>query len=225
MSVDPSGNHVLVLASASPRRRELLEAVGWRVAAQPVDVNEAPQPGETPAGLVRRLALTKARHVAAAASGLVLGADTLVIDGERILGKPGDEAEARGMLQSLVHRTHRVLTGLALLDVSRGGEEMENCETEVPMRAYGEREIEAYLASGAPFDKAGGYGIQDDGFRFVAVENLTGCFANVMGLPLCHLARVLSRVGVEPPLPVPVACQKYTRYRCRFYPSILGVPA
>ncbi len=225
MSVDPSGDCVLVLASASPRRRELLEAVGWRVVVQPVDVNETPRPGETPEGLVGRLALAKARHVAAATSGLVLGADTIVVDGERILGKPGDEGEARGMLWSLVNRTHRVLTGLALLGGPRAGLELEVCETQVPMRAYGEREIEAYLASGAPFDKAGGYGIQDDGFRLVAVENLTGCFANVMGLPLCHLARALSRVGVEPPLPVPVACQKHTRYRCRFYPSMLGVAA
>ncbi len=221
-TVDPSADGSLVLASASPRRRMLLEAIGWHVVVQPGEADETPQPGESPEGMVRRLAAAKARGAAAAASGLVLGADTIVLDGEQILGKPSDADEARRMLSSLANRSHRVLTGLALLDGARDQCVLDACETVVPMRPYSDHEIEAYIASGGPFDKAGGYGIQDGGFSPVAVERLTGCFANVMGLPLCHLARALRRLGMGTPVPVPAACRQHTGYPCRLYPSILG---
>lgn len=215
----------LILASASPRRRELLESAGWRVVARPVEVDERPQPGETPENLVRRLALAKAQHTAFAVPELVLGADTVVVDGERVLGKPSDEAEARQMLRSLANKTHRVLTGLALLNGTLGEPQVEICETGVPMRAYSEQEIDAYIASGAPFDKAGGYGIQDEGFRPVALEKFAGCFANVMGLPLCCFERMLQRLGIEPPVAASVACQQLTRYRCCLVALTVGAPA
>lgn len=215
----------IILASRSPRRRELLEGIGWRPVVTPVEADETHQPGETPEEMVRRLAVAKALPAARAASGLVLAADTIVVDGEQILGKPVNADEARKMLQSLAGRSHRVLTGLALLESASGRQQVEVCETGVYMRSYGAREIEAYIASGAPFDKAGGYGIQDDGFRLVELERVRGCFANVMGLPLCHLARALSRLGVPQPVPVPRACQQHTKHRCVAYPSILGVAA
>ncbi len=223
--MDRRMDHTLILASASPRRRELLEGIGWRAVLTPVEADETHQPGEAPEEMVRRLALAKALPAAQTASGLVLGADTIVVDGKRMLGKPADADEARKMLRSLAGRSHRVLTGLALLESASRHPHVEVCETEVPMHAYGEREIEAYIASGAPFDKAGGYGIQDGGFRLVAVEKLHGCFANVMGLPLCHLARALSRLGVPQPVPIPEACQQHTGHRCVVYPSILGAAA
>ncbi|MEW6567756.1 MAG: Maf family protein [Chloroflexota bacterium] len=220
-----SGNGTLVLASKSPRRRELLEAVGREATVIPIGVDEAPLPGEPAEAVVRRLSLAKARQAAAVSPGLALGADTIVVEGDRLLGKPGDTEQAKRMLESLAGRNHRVLTAVALVDNRTGGEVVEVCETEVPMRAYGGQEIEAYIASGAPFDKAGGYGIQDDGFRPVALERLQGCYANVMGLPLCHLARALRRLGENLPVAVPEACRLHTGYDCRIYPSILEAEA
>jgi MAF protein len=176
---------------------------------------------------VRRLALAKADSAGAAAdhNEIVLAADTAVLNGDRILGKPADRAEAREMLQALRGREHRVLTAIALVDQASGERVVDVCETCVPMRAYGDAEVEAYVASGAVQDKAGAYGIQDHGFDPVLVDQMQGCYANVMGLPLCHLVRSMRRLGLEPPGDVPAACRAHTGYACSVYPGILGAEA
>jgi predicted house-cleaning NTP pyrophosphatase (Maf/HAM1 superfamily) len=125
------------------------------------------------------------------------------------------------MLRALRGRTHQVYTAIALMDVSRhAGQPLSDlATTEVPMRNYADDEIAAYIASGDPLDKAGAYAIQHDGFHPVA--ELRGCFANVMGLPLCHLARALRAMKVEPIADVPTVCQSYLRYRCPVFADIL----
>ncbi len=150
----------------------------------------------------------------------MLAADTIVVDGERILGKPQDVEEARAMLLALRGRSHRVLTALALVD-SDGREQLELCETMVPMRAYSLEAMAAYAASGDPLDKAGGYAIQHAGFQPVELERLAGCYASVMGLPLCHLTRAMRGWGYEPAQDVPGACQRFTGYDCPVYGPIL----
>ena len=211
------------LASASPRRHSLLEITGWEVSVSPVEIDERPYQHESAEALAKRLALTKARAAAADNDliGVVLAADTVVADGECLLGKPADKAEAKRMLSSLRGRRHRVLTALVLIDQRTGREVIETCETLVQMRDYEMGEIENYVTSGAPLDKAGGYGIQDEAFCPVAVSHLHGCYANVMGLPLCHLVRAMSRLGGTPPVNVPRSCQAYTGYNCPIYDDIL----
>jgi MAF protein len=215
----------LVLASNSPRRRELLGLLGWpfRVAAASID--ETPLPGEQAQDYVLRLARDKARAVAArvdagslGTNSLVLAADTTVVDGGVILGKPADELEAESMLRRLRGGTHQVYTALAALHTSDGMLLTELCATDVPMRTYSDEEIRDYIASGDPLDKAGAYAIQHAGFH--PVVGLSGCFANVMGLPLCHLLRLLRRFGLEPEGDLPSACQAKIEYDCKVYPKI-----
>jgi MAF protein len=185
-----------------------------------VQVDETALPREAPEQTAVRLARTKALAAARGAGrGVILGADTIVVDYGQILGKPESVAEATSMLERLSGTTHRVLTGLALVEGE--AEVLEVCETEVPMRACGREEIEAYLASGSPLDKAGAYGIQDGGFRPVVLERLEGCFANVMGLPLCHLVRAMERLGHRPSVNVPQACREHTGFICRVHDRIL----
>ncbi|HXZ74508.1 MAG TPA: nucleoside triphosphate pyrophosphatase, partial [Streptosporangiaceae bacterium] len=157
----------LILASNSPRRRELLSLSGWAFSVQPAQVDESPLPGEKPGDYVLRLAQAKAREAAAAgrAGRLVLAADTTVaLDGD-LLGKPGDAAEAADMLRRLRGRSHQVYTGLAALTAPDGNLVTDLCVTAVPMRNYRDEEIEAYVASGDPLDKAGAYAIQHPGFH------------------------------------------------------------
>jgi MAF protein len=199
----------------------LIGLAGWSVEARPADVDETALPGEMAADLTLRLARAKAAAVPATNGDVVLAADTTVIDGDRLLGKPVDAAEVRRMLASLRGRSHRVVTSIAVR--APDGRWIEDaCESTVPMREYGDREIEAYLASGGPFDKAGAYGIQDGLFEPVEMDRFTDCFANVMGLPLCHVVRSLRPLGIEPPADVPAACIATTRYACQIYPSVLG---
>jgi septum formation protein len=211
---------LLTLASASLRRRELLSLCGWSFDLRPADVEERPEPGESAAAMAARLALAKARSVEPS-SGFALGADTVVEDRGEILGKPVDAREAQAMLERLSGHTHRVITSLVIRGPEGSGPLMETCVTEVPMRAYTAREAAAYVAGGSPFDKAGAYGIQDGEFQPVALERLHGCFANVMGLPLCHLARAMRRLGRPAPADVPAACRAHTGYDCPVYESIL----
>lgn len=219
-----SGNPLILLASASPRRDELLALTGWPFRACPTSVDESPLPGEDGAALARRLAEAKVRAAANSAthSAYVLAADTIVQDGERILGKPADEAEARRMLSGLRGHDHGVVTAIALLAADMGELIVDACETMVPMRAYADEELEAYLNSGGHRDKAGAYGIQDNGFRPVDVASMHGCYANVMGLPLCHLVRSMRRLGLEPAADVPDACQSHNAYACDVYLQVLG---
>jgi MAF protein len=167
------------------------------------------------------LAVAKAR-LAAEQEGqgeIVLAADTVVAKADRILGKPLDQTEAHRMLMDLRAQSHQVITALML--IGDGQEAIEICETTVPMRDYGPKEVSEYVATGSPLDKAGAYGIQDSGFDPVAVEKMEGCFANVMGLPLCHLVRAMRSLGQTPEADVPLACQAHTGYDCPVYPEIL----
>jgi MAF protein len=213
---------MLVLASNSPRRRELLALGGWMFHVRPAEVDETPRRREAPGKYVLRLAESKARACAAAAHDdvTVVAADTTVaIDGD-ILGKPGGMAEATEMLRRLRGRTHQVHTGIGVLRVADGTYLSGLCSTDVPMRPYSDEEIETYVATGDPLDKAGGYAIQHAGFH--PVEALAGCYASVMGLPLCHLTRLLRQLGAPPKNDIAAECQSALQYGCPVYDSILN---
>ena len=189
----PSQPPSIVLASASPRRRELLAALGVAFEVVPSHVDETTDEGD-PAVVAELLGQRKAEAVAAShPDALVIGSDTVVVLDGRILGKPGDAAEARGMLTSLRGRSHQVVTGVAVaLD---GRVLSDHDRTVVHMRDYDDAAIEAFIASGSPFDKAGGYAIQDDAFAPVA--RFEGCRCNVVGLPLATLRGLLAQFGVR----------------------------
>jgi len=212
---------MLILASNSPRRRQLLALGGWSFRITPVEVDEAPLPGEHPRLYVLRLAENKARAAAARSDSgaIVVAADTTVADGGRILGKPSDAVEADAMLRSLRGRTHQVYTALAVYQPSTGQLLTDWCLTDVPMRDYTDEEMHAYIATGDPFDKAGAYAIQHPEFN--PVDQLTGCYANVMGLPLCHLSRTLAKLGVKPEADIAQACQSTLFYSCLIYQQVL----
>ncbi len=185
------------------------------------NTDESQRPSESPAEYVLRLAETKARAVAkdARTENIVIGADTSVVDGDDILGKPADVVEAAAMLRRLRGHSHQVYTGIAALRVSDGKLVTDLCVTEVPMRDYSEEEIDAYLLTGDSLDKAGAYAIQHS--RFQPVEKLSGCYASVMGLPLCHLLRTLRQLDLPPVADVPTACQTYLDYQCPVSSAIL----
>lgn len=212
---------ILILASNSPRRRQLLSLGGWDFLVAVADVDETPHENESPADYVLRLAEDKARTTASRLDGnhVVLAADTTVVDGQEMLGKPVDEADAVRMLTQLRGRTHQVYTGVALLRMSDNLLLTDICVTDVPMRSYSDEEIRAYAASGDPLDKAGAYAIQHPGFHPVA--GMDGCFASVMGLPLCHITWMVRTMGIQPEANVPLACQKFLEYDCPVYKTIL----
>ncbi|PKO15918.1 MAG: septum formation protein Maf [Chloroflexi bacterium HGW-Chloroflexi-10] len=203
-----------ILASNSPRRRELLTLFGHAFSVQPADVDESQLPEEDPGVYVSRLAHTKACTVAARQEqpGLVLAADTTVADGDTILGKPQDAEEACSMLRQLRGRSHQVYTAVAMALPGCETIALELCQSQVPMRAYSDAELEAYVSSGDPLDKAGAYAIQHAGFH--PVEHFSGCFASVMGLPLCHVARSLPSLNVLVEVDIARACQAYLGYSC-----------
>lgn len=186
----------LFLASASPRRRELLAQIAVPCVTQIASIDETPLPDEPPAAYVERLAREKARAGLLALGGrddaVVLGADTAVVLDGRILGKPADLNESRAMLQALSGRSHQVLTAVAL--VGGGREAARVVSSEVSFRPISEAEIEAYWASGEPCDKAGSYGIQ--GLAAVFVNQLQGSYSAVVGLPLCETAELLGEFGI-----------------------------
>ena len=218
----PVSKPLLVLASNSPRRRALLALGGWMFHVRPADVDEKQIPGEAPGAYVLRLAVEKAR--ACAASGhadlTIVGADTAVVDEGDILGKPKDMAEAVKMLRRLRGHTHQVYTGIAALRLADGSLVSDLCVTDVPMRDYSEEEIETYAASGDPLDKAGAYAIQHPTFH--PVESLAGCYASVMGLPLCHLTRSLRSLDIYPRSDISVECQSALNYACPISAAVLG---
>jgi septum formation protein len=183
----------LVLASGSPRRRELLAGLGLRFTVLPADIDESPRSSETPEGLVHRLASAKATAVAASHAGaLVIAADTVVVVDGRVLGKPRDAAENRAFLHDLAGRRHTVLTGHALALGART--DVEVCRTEVVFRDLAADEIDRYVASGEGLDKAGGYGIQ--GLGAALVPRVEGCYFNVVGLSLATVVAAARRLGV-----------------------------
>jgi septum formation protein len=189
----------IVLASASPRRAEILRNAGIPFETQITLVDESILPGELPGDYVRRLAVEKARAAAEtrrdSAGDLFIGADTAVVASGEILGKPESEEDARRMLRLLSSSTHEVHTGLALLrrqdEIERVIEEI----THVSFAPLSGDEIDAYIATGEPFDKAGGYGIQGIAGRYVT--RIEGCYFNVMGLPLARLWSLLKEFGWE----------------------------
>jgi septum formation protein len=192
---DPAGTHPVVLASASPRRHELLARLGVQFEVVPADLDETPHPGEAAPGYVERLAREKAAAVTGRVGerGVVIAADTTVeLDG-RILGKPADDAEAAEMLRSLSGRTHRVYTGLAVRPV--GGEPVSTVvTTEVTMTTIDDGLLAWYVATGEPMDKAGAYALQGAGG--VLVASVRGSVSNVVGLPLAELVDLAQRAGV-----------------------------
>ena len=188
------GSSSIILASASPRRQELLASAGVVFSVVPGDIDETPHPGEEPVPHVVRLAEEKAREVSTRVAGrFFIGADTIVVlDGE-ILGKPCDETEAAVMLKKLSGRMHHVITGFAVIDQESGRVIKRAVSTEVYFRKVADAEIAAYIATGCPLDKAGAYAIQ--GGAASMVEKINGSYTNVVGLPLCEVVEVLREVG------------------------------
>ncbi len=197
-STEQSSAPRLILASGSPRRRELLLRLGVEFTVRAADVDETPAPHEKPRALVRRLALAKARAVCRAGE-IALGADTIVALGDEPLGKPVDAADATRMLARLSNRSHEVWTGVALVARDRADSEAPiertaDCRTVVLFRALSDPEIAAYVLSGEPFDRAGAYAIQGGAAPFV--DRIDGDYENVVGLPLEVVKELLEASGV-----------------------------
>jgi septum formation protein len=190
------GTPHLLLASQSPRRRELLAQIGIGFTTVHVDVDESAQVGETPAALVERLALAKARAglaTATEAQVAVLGADTVVVIKDEVLGKPRDREDSQRMLRLLSGKPHTVYSAVALVSSERAAVRVS--ASEVRFRTIDETEMEAYWQSGEPKDKAGGYAIQGLGAGFVT--HLQGSYSAVMGLPLHETTELLRQFGVD----------------------------
>jgi septum formation protein len=182
---------MLVLASRSPRRSEILQQAGIPFVVRPADIDETPRSDEHPSDYVTRLARDKAMAVSAGPAEIVLGADTIVVIGGRMMGKPRDPADAVRMLETLSGQRHDVITGTCLKTAARV---IEDCSaTSVWFAALSRREIEDYVAGGEPMDKAGAYAIQGLASRFV--ERIEGCYFNVMGLPVALVYRRLRELA------------------------------
>ena len=197
-----NGTH-LILASASPRRRELLALAGFTFDVAPADVPEIRKPGEDPIRFVTRLAREKAEAVisreAVPPDALILGADTIVLLDEEVLGKPQDAADAARMLRLLSGRTHQVITGVCL---AKGRERQRAAEvTFVRFTTLSDEEIGAYVATGEPLDKAGAYAIQGRAGRWV--PRIHGCYFNVVGLPLALVSSMIEAMQGRTPSPLP----------------------
>ena len=189
-------NKALVLASASPRRKDLLTQMGFEFDIIVSDVEESIGPGLQPHEAVEALALSKAMEVSTKIKeGLVIGADTIVVFENEILGKPSNEEEAKRMLTILSGQTHQVLTGIAVIDVDSGQRKVTHEKTKVEFRLINVQEIENYIKTGEPMGKAGSYAIQGQGALFV--QKITGCYFNVVGLPIYKLGTVLKEFNVN----------------------------
>jgi septum formation protein len=201
----------IVLASQSPRRRELLASLGLDFTVDLADVNETALAGEAPDAMVCRLCRAKAQAVAERHPGApILAADTVVALEGRLLGKPADPAEAKAMLRALRDRTHQVYTAVC---VAAGGELRSGLSiSQVTMRPYSDEEIDAYVDSGDPLDKAGAYAIQHSPFSPVA--RWEGCYPSIMGLPLRLAADLLADAGIAVPGNVAVACERLSGAAC-----------
>lgn len=211
---------MLILASNSPRRKQLLSLLNIPFQVFAADIDEKIESGEKPRGYVSRLARGKSRSIVsqAAPDQVVIAADTSVVAGDEILGKPSDHAEAFDMLIALCGRSHHVYTGISVWNTSTGNNLSDVIVTEVLMRAYSEAEIQEYVASGDPLDKAGAYAIQNQGFN--PVLSISGCYANVVGLPLCHLSELLLSLGIDVPGDPARGCRTTNGYSCQLVDQI-----
>jgi MAF protein len=187
------------------------------------DIDERVSCDENPQNYVSRIAKGKSRSILSTASQgqIVIAADTAVVDGDAILGKPGNAREAIEMLRALRGRPHHVYTSISVRNSSIGNQLSDVCITEVLMRPYSEAEIMDYVASGDPFDKAGAYAIQNQGFDPVA--KITGCYTNVVGLPLCHLAESLRALKLDIPEDITLGCRSAAGYDCRLINQVLEI--
>ncbi|PKK91454.1 MAG: septum formation inhibitor Maf [Candidatus Wallbacteria bacterium HGW-Wallbacteria-1] len=185
----------LILASRSARRRELLEKMGVSFDVIPSEYEEEWDLASNPETFVREVSLKKAMDVARNhPEHWVLGSDTVVVHGNRIFGKPDDESQAAEMLQALSGGSHRVITGFALVNLGMGFEEIGHEITEVTFASLSRHEIDAYISTGDPMDKAGAYGIQ--GYCGMFITGIKGCYFNVVGLPVRRVYELLSRAGM-----------------------------
>jgi MAF protein len=211
-----------ILASASPRRKTLIQLLGisWDIWA--ADVDESSVSHNNPAVDVVETARIKAEAVAGEApqNSLIVGADTTVALDQQRLNKPRDTTYAVQMLKQLRGRVHQVYTGIVVINNLTKQQITDVATVDVPMRNYTNAEVEKYVASGDPMDKAGAYAIQDPDFR--PVVGLEGCYAGVMGLPLCHLSRALQLLRVDIPADVALGCQAEHHYDCPIHEMILG---
>ena len=224
MRLAGKGKPKLLLASRSPRRKELLRLLGMPFQVVVPDIREDDRPDEDGAvqacALAARKALTVARQSPA---DLVIAADTLVVLENQAMGKPPDAGSAIAMLRALRGREHSVISGLAVVGPGNAEVAAQAVETTVWMREYRDEEIADYIARGEPFDKAGAYAIQD--WRFHPVDRIEGCYANVMGLPLCHLFAMLAPQGLvpTPSLAGPWrACERHLERTCGVAEGILA---
>ncbi|WP_019908978.1 Maf family protein [Paenibacillus sp. HW567] len=195
--MEHDNSRLIILASGSPRRRELLSLLGLPFEVMVSDADESTPPGLPPEEIVRMLALRKAEaalHAAGERNALIIGSDTIVMLGDKVLGKPVDQQDSRHMLRMLQGKTHQVYTGVACMG-TEGRTMVEHRVTSVTIREMSEEDITAYIATGEPADKAGSYGIQ--GLGATLVERIDGCYFNVVGLPLSLLGNMLSSFGIS----------------------------
>jgi septum formation protein len=210
------------LASNSPRRREMFSWTGWSFRTTSSQVDESINEGEPALDYVKRLALMKASVVIpdAKPGDVIISADTTVVLDGKIIGKPLDPPDAYNILESLQNREHWVVTALAIRQAGHTEEILEVCQSRIQMRNYSDDEIEKYVASGDPLDKAGAYAIQNGTFH--PVQDFNGCVASVMGLPLCHLERNLRKLPEYESIDVSAICQKNLKYKCPISRRVLS---
>lgn len=215
-------NVQLILASASPRRQALLQLLGLPFQVMVADVDEDSITHPDPAINVVETARLKAITIAARCSdpAIIIASDTTVALDGQMLNKPANGEEVWLMLRALRGRVHQVHTGLVLLHTATRQMITDVATVPVPMRSYSDAEIAAYIATGDPLDKAGGYAIQHP--QFQPAPTLSGCYAAVMGFPLCHLTRALRQFGITVEADVAAACQQTIQYDCPVYATILA---
>jgi MAF protein len=215
-----------ILASKSPRRKALFRNLIESFLIISPDIDETRKNGESPKNHVQRISAMKAQagsKLLSTSTGkdwVIVAADTIVVDKKRILGKPVDEEDAAQMLLGLRGRTHTVYSGFTVYDTSQEAVQTRTVSSKVRMREYTEDEIKAYVASGDPLDKAGAYAIQNHDFD--PAPDFSECFANVMGLPLCHLAVLLNEMGCPRYEDVAERCQSSIDYQCPIFTRILS---
>ena len=223
--VYPSKMTEFILASQSPRRQMLLRNLLDRFIVVESDVEESDLPEEEPSQYVLRLATEKAKSVekkfkeSSIEDLIIIAADTIVLDDDKLLGKPEDARDARKILNRLNGKTHQVISGITVYKPSVQILNTQVVCSDVPMRDYDDQEIQEYINSGDPFDKAGAYAIQNDSFN--PAPEFTDCYANVMGLPLCHLALLLAETGMDLDRSIADRCQSSINYQCPVFQSIL----